>query len=159
MGAAGSASKLAHRRDLVTEQRGDAMIFRDEIAALCDAHDRMMAGAREAERSAYVQRNDSGNDLIFKDNEDALVTAAAPALDGFIDDGPPFDEAQSETLAHLINELRAEWHRDHAVEIAELRGQVSALLTLLGKSNNLLYSKTADVIDLPDWRRKRRDVA
>jgi hypothetical protein len=57
-------------------------------------------------------------------------------------------------LARTLNELRDEWRRDHAVEIAELRGQISALLTLLGKSFNVPDVKSADVVELPNWRER-----
>src|SRR5262245_59878498 len=69
--------------------------------------------------------------------------------------------AQSDVLARVIAMVqnREQAERDKAIaplkaESAELRGQVSALLTLLGQKS----FKAADVIaDLPNWR--QRDVA
>jgi hypothetical protein len=67
-----------------------------------------------------------------------------------------FTEAQADAIAYVIVELRKEWReeRDEAIAplkavIAELKGKVDALLTLLGQRS----FKAADVIDLPDWRK------
>jgi hypothetical protein len=71
-----------------------------------------------------------------------------------------FTEAQSDVLAHVIAELRKQWReeRDAAItplkaEIADLKGKFDVALTLLGQKE----FNTADVIDLPDWR--KRDAA
>ena len=72
-----------------------------------------------------------------------------------------FTEAQMDTLAVVLNELRKEWQRDHAVEIAELRGEVRALLAIVGKNTGgSSPPKDADVIDLPaGFIRRRNDAA
>jgi len=131
-------------------------ITREEIRQLCIEHDRFMAEAREAERSAYMQRKHPGGDLVYKTTEDASLPASEPEPEPFYEP-QAFNELQADTLAHLINELRDEWRKDHAVEIAELRGQVSALLTLLGQKmgNVPIDTKTeAEVVELlPNWRK------
>src|SRR5262245_3533449 len=72
--------------------------------------------------------------LLVSTIEDATLPAAQPdagplsehdALRRELIEIAPFNEAQIDTLAHLINQLRDEWQRDHAVEIAELRGPES----------------------------------
>src|SRR5262249_54524267 len=86
----------------------------------------------------------------------ASLPASEPEPEPFYEP-QAFNELQADTLAHLINELRDEWRKDHAVEIAELRGQVSALLTLLGQKmgNVPIDTKTeAEVVELlPNWRK------
>jgi hypothetical protein len=58
----------------------------------------------------------------------------------------------------IIAALERDRERDPLkAEVVELRAKLDMLVAMLGKSNKLLDSK-ADVIDLPDWR-KRSDVA
>jgi hypothetical protein len=90
-------------------------------------------------------------------------------------------EALIDVGGRVIADLRREWRRELEImqaksreiiatlerdrerdplkaEIAELRGRLDMLVALIGKSNNLLDSKAADVIaDLPNWR--KRDAA
>jgi hypothetical protein len=134
------------------------MISKAEIDELCRQHDELMAQAREAERSGYVQRNDPGDGLIFKDNEDAMVPAYTPEPDGF-------SEYQGDVLAHLIVELRDEWETyiDRRIaalqgENAELKGMIGAVLQLLGKRGGDVPKSGGVVELLPNWR-KKRDVA
>ena len=68
-----------------------------------------------------------------------------------------FTEAQGDAIAHVIVELRKQWReeRDEAIAplkavIAELKGKVDALLTLL-------QGAKAEVIGLP--RRRPSDAA
>jgi len=124
---------------------------RRELTELCRIHDRMMAEHAASQRASYVRRNNADDELVLKVMEDATPPAAEPE---------PFNEAQSDVLAHIIaiQQDRECNDREKAIaplkiEIAELRGQVSALLTLLGQKE----FKSAEVIDLPDWR--KRDVA
>jgi len=127
---------------------------RRELAELCRVHDRMMAEHAASERQeALVQKSDAEEELVFKVIEDATPPAPVPEPE-------PFDEVQLDVLARVIAMEQDHEHeeREKAIaplktEIAELRGQVSALLTLLGQKE----FKSADVIDLPDWR--KRDVA
>jgi hypothetical protein len=145
--------------------------FRRELAELFREDDRLRAehddwqARRDAQAKALVQK-----EVLYRvcDNN-----ALAPAT---YQEPEPFNEEQVDTLAHLINLLRAEWRRDIArlarrlrrvdsgkhldkAEIAELRGQVSKLLTVLGSSDQIrrlermeAESKPPEVIDLPDWR-------
>ena len=71
-----------------------------------------------------------------------------------------FTEAQGDVLVQVIVELRKEWReeRDEAIaplkaEISELKGKLEAVLALLGQKE----FKSAEVVNLPNWRRK--DVA
>src|SRR5262249_60536504 len=90
------------------------------------------ASERARERAA-------DDELVFKTMEDATPPAPQPE---------PFDQLQSYVLVQLIVELRKEWRQERDEAIAplkaeivnlkgkrdargELRGQVSALLTLL----------------------------
>jgi hypothetical protein len=123
-------------------------ITKDEIAQLCAAHDRFMAEqASEPMRRLPVSETDAGG-LIFKDyDNNALQPAPQP-------ESEPFDAAQREVLAHVVAQQQDHEYaeREKALaplkqEIAELRGQVSALLTLLGKTE-----KAADIVELPNWR-------
>ena len=80
-----------------------------------------------------------------------------------------FTEAQGDVLVQVIVELRKEWReeRDEAIaplkaeiselkarlDVAELKGKLEAVLALLGQKE----FKSAEVVNLPNWRRK--DVA
>jgi hypothetical protein len=60
-----------------------------------------------------------------------------------------------ETLAYVINELRKEWQRDHAVEIAKLAAKLDVVLQLIKSGNTTTVVKTeTDVVELPNWRRR-----
>jgi len=114
---------------------------RRELRELCRVHDQMMAEQRA---------NDLGEELVFKVMEDAR--SPVPELEP-----EPFTEHQSDVLVQVIVELRKEWReeRDEAIaplkaEIAELKGKVDALLTLL-------QGAKAEVISLP--RRRPTDAA
>ena len=120
-----------------------------------------------------MKKSDHPSGLIFRTTENASLPALPPEPE-------PFDEATStapdffddaerneefaDTMACLINELRKEWQRDHAIQIAELRGHISALLTIVGqKASNVPdenNAKSADIIDLPaGFIRRRNDAA
>jgi hypothetical protein len=114
---------------------------RHELRELCRAHDEMMA-----ERLT----NDPGQEVVFKVTKDARPSLPEPE---------PFTEYQSDVLMQVIVGLRNEWReeRNEAIaplkaEIAELKGKLDAVLTLLEQE-----FKSADVIDLPGWR--KRDAA
>jgi hypothetical protein len=125
----------------------------------------------EAQARALVQRNGGDAGLVLKTTDNALLPAPQPepsyeatsTAPNFFDDIERNEEF-ADTMAYLINELRKEWQRDHAVEIAELRGQVSALLTIVGqKASNVpdenIDAKSADKIDLPAGFIRRRNNA
>src|SRR5262249_20877591 len=136
-------------------RRGEAaMSIRDEIAHLCREHDRLMAehdewmARREAAGSSPMRESEPVLELVFKTIEDATPPAPQPE---------PQPSSDEPSLAYAVKEFAAATSRrfdrlEHAH--AELRGQVSALLTLLG----LKEFKAGEIIDLPDWR-SRRDVA
>jgi hypothetical protein len=121
------------------------MISRDEIRHLCLEHDRFMAEARESLRRS----------LHYDNGAQAAVPVPEPE---------PFDAAQSDVLARLVALVQdgEQAEREKALaerdaRITRLDGKVEALLALLGKSVNLPDLKSADVIDVPNWR--KRDVA
>jgi hypothetical protein len=131
---------MAPRSNVVTWTDDD----RRELRELWRVHDRMIAEARA---------NDPGEELAFKVMKDARPPVPEPEPE-------PFTEYQSDVLAHVIVELRKEWREegDEAIaplkaEIADLNGKLDAVLTFLGQKE----FKSADVIDLPGWR--KRDAA
>ena len=125
-------------------------VSRAEIVALCAEHDRFMAEqASEPIRRPPVSKSDTEG-LVYKDSDNNTLEPAPYA------EPEPFDSEQIDALAHVIAMEQDYEHaeREKALgplkqEIAELRGQVSALLTLLGKTE-----KAADVVELPNWRRR-----
>jgi hypothetical protein len=123
------------------------MIGRDEIRRLCLEHDRFMAEARESLRRSPIRESDPGA-LVYKamDNN-ALV--AAPAADA---------EASDVETLHALNEFSAALVEKFKVlerENAYLRGQLDALLTLIGKSEKFSNMAAHSVVDLPKnfWKR------
>jgi len=94
-------------------------IDRQWLAAIFAEDDRQRAeNARfaeelrqKAERTAYAQKSDPESGLIYRDQQDALVAAAVPAIvPSSASEG--FSEHQRDVIAHLINALRAEWQQD-----------------------------------------------
>jgi len=155
------------------------MISRAELAELFREDDRLRVehrewmAQREAQAQALVQRNSRDAGLVLKTTDNALLPAPQPEPEPF-DEGTStapnfFDDAErneefADTMACLINELRKEWQRDHAIQIAELRGHISALLTIVGqKASNVPdenNAKSADIVDLPaGFTRRRNDAA
>jgi len=136
------------------------MSIRDEIRELCIAHDRFMAEqASEPTRRPPVSETDDPG-LVYKEYDNS-EPASAPRLDAEPSDGDWRDtvaEAMGIVIAETRKEMRAERAAEIAplkTEIAELRGQVSALLTMLGAGDK---AKDASIIALPNWR-KRTDAA
>jgi hypothetical protein len=142
--------------------------LRRELAELFREDDRLRAehddwqAQREAQAQALVRKSEP-EDVLYRvcDN-----IAPAPAT---YREPEPFNEEQADALAHLINLLREEWRTERATEnaerneklsalreqVAELRGTVNALLTLVGKSQGFGNMATDAVIDLPKnfWRK------
>jgi hypothetical protein len=119
---------------------------RDEIKALCVAHDRFMA-EQAAEQASKIGRMsasetdlDGGLGLIFKTVEDAMLPLepAAPELFG----DPERDELFADVMGETIRLLRQEWRAD-----------IAALERRLKRDN------ASKVIDLPSGFWKRKDVA
>ena len=146
------------------------MICKAELDELYRADDKVRAEHRawlaqcEAAASPLVQRNDNAAGLVFKTTDNALLPAPAVDVEAFDDEEPWFNERQLDGLAVVIAELRKEFRQQaeihaarvmtktfeqQAAEIAELRGQLAAVLQLIGQKS----FKAADVIDLPNWRR------
>jgi hypothetical protein len=115
---------------------------RRELAELCRAHDEMMTSA-----ATHTQSDDPA-DLIFKTTEDA-TPAAADAAEPY----PPFGDLMSgiaQGVVALLQGERVKYARridNLEGEIREIKGMLGAVLTMLGQN------KSADVIDLPDWRK------
>jgi len=122
---------------------------RRHLAELIREDDRLRAErASEPIRRGTVSETDADG-LVYRthDNNASLPTPQPDAEADFSDDVD---------LATALDEFsKATVDRFRALERenAELRGKVDALLILLGQKS----FKAADVIDLPDWR--KRDVA
>src|SRR5262249_28452473 len=136
----------AHRR------REAAMsITREEIRQLCIAHDRFMAEqGRETITKAPVSENDEP-DLIFKDFDNGTLQAAAGAADGERDWSGWESwirghlDIEREIIRTVVADVFAERDADMTKlrsEIAELKGRVDVLLSLVTKGG-------ADVVSLP----------
>jgi hypothetical protein len=128
--------------------------IRSEIARLCAEHDRLMAEAHEPVARPPVQKSD-GECLAYRmcENDAPALTAAPPNAELLTDAQV---DALAEVLVHERKLTRAE--RDAVIapltrEIAELRDQVSALLTLLGQRGGDRH-QNGEVIDHPKnfWR-------
>jgi hypothetical protein len=95
----------------------------------------------EGQGSAYTRRgNGAGN---------ALQPAPAPSS---ADEAGDWRDAVAEGIGLACEELRREFERELAVlknENAEIRGMLGAALTMLGKSDTVSHSKSADVHHLP----------
>jgi len=129
-------------------------ITREEIRQLCIAHDRFMAeqASEPIRRPPVSEPDDAG--LIYKEHDNSeRAPAAEPAaatLEGVWSDATV--EALCDILDNVENRMRQEFDRKLAVlegENRELKGMLGATLTLLGQKE----FKTADVVDLPDWKR------
>jgi hypothetical protein len=135
--------------------------MRDEIDRVCRDFDAWIARAKDEAESVYAQRNTPKGGLVFKDNENALVSR--PALEEFDEnyESSSFTELQRDTLAYVISDLRKQWRdeSDQALapiqqELAFLRGQLDVMLRMGGISPAKPRDKSADIVDLPNWRRR-----
>jgi len=140
--------------------------MRDENNRLCRDFDDWIARAKDEAETINAQRNTPKGGLLFRDNQDALVSR--PATEQFDENyqSPNFTDVQLDTIAYVVSALRQETRdeRDQALaplerEIAYLKGQLDAVLRMGGISPaKPRESKSGgSVIDLPNWR--RRDVA
>ena len=140
---------------------------RRELARLCAEHDQMMTeheqwmARREAASGAPVQKSDEPSVLYRVTDNNSLQPApepdAEPSDTGVNFFGDERDEQLIQAIGEVIYELRKEWRAEikaaidkRDTEIAHLRGQVETL-------TRLYAGKSADVVDLPNWRPK--DVA
>ena len=126
-------------------------IDRRELAEFCREHDRMMAEAAEEHRS---QVEDA---LVYKTHEDAQVTVSELPSEESVALFGDWRDVVSEAIgtALALDRQRERTEREDSLaplrrEVVELRGQVSALLTLL-------QGAKADVIGLP--RKRPSDAA
>jgi hypothetical protein len=133
------------------------MISRAELDELYRADDEVRAehaewlARREAQARPFVRKSEDPAGLIFKTVENAPAPALQPDAANFSHD--------DETLYALneFSEAVVERFREIDRENIRLKAQLDVVLQLLGKSDTVSDLKSADVIDLPDWR--RRDVA
>ena len=141
--------------------------MRDEINQVCRNFDQWFERAKDEAESVHARRTVPDGGLVFKDNENALVSRSA-ASEEFDENyqSSSFTEEQRDAIAYALYLTRAEARdeRDQALapierEIAYLKGQLDTLLRLGGVSPaKPRESKSGgSVIDLPNWR--RRDVA
>jgi hypothetical protein len=146
---------------------------RRELRDLMQAHDRMMIedqewmARREAASGAPVQKSDEPA-VLYREHYDSAPASAGAETDewagwnawmrGHLDIERQSIRGELEgTLVRIIVELRKEWREEvtkavaeRDAEIAHLRGQVEVL-------TRLYAGKSADVVDLPNW--KPKDVA
>jgi hypothetical protein len=130
------------------------MIDRRYIDELCAEHDRLMAEAQlngywtpPQKRPTPVVRQKAAP-VVLDDNSAPIAPAPVSTIDE-----PALVAAIGAALARerkLAREAREKEIAPLQTEIAELRGQVTALLTLLGRKDG-----EGKVIDLPQpaWRR------
>ena len=128
-------------------------ITRDEIRALCTAHDRMMAehhewtARREVAGAALLQKSDESA-VLYREHHDN-APAPAPQPDAEPSDGDDelahaidvFAQAVENRLAELDSELVK---RDRKIgelegELREIKGMLGATLTLLGQQKPKLW--------------------
>ena len=148
-------------------------ITRDEIRALCTAHDRMMAenhewmARREAAAASPVQRSNAEGVLYRMGPENAPAPAPQPARPPSDGDTRLFGDERDEWLraamGHVIVEMRKQWRAEiqrRDERISKLETQIEMLVALLGKSDTVSVSK-ASVVDLPRgfWRRTHDNAA
>jgi len=138
--------------------------MRDENNRLCRDFDDWIARAKDEAETINAQRNTPKGGLLFRDNQDALVSR--PATEQFDENyqSPNFTDVQLDTIAYVVSALRQETRdeREQALaplerEIAFLKGQLDVLLKLGGISPTRESKSAGNIIDLPNWR--RRDVA
>jgi hypothetical protein len=136
------------------------MISRAELDELYRADDEARAehaewlARREAQARPFARKSD---DTVENEPRPAGAADAAPS------DGEPLaldvDQIEDALAKVLVLERRRERAERAADvgklerEIAALDGKVDALLTLIGKSEKFTDLKSADVVDLPNWRR------
>jgi len=122
---------------------------RRHLAELIREDDRLRAEhASEAIRRGTVSETDADGLVYRTHDNNASLPAPQPDAEADFSDDVDLATALDEFSKATVDSFRA-LERENA----ELRGKVDALLILLGQKS----FKAADVIDLPDWR--KRDVA
>jgi len=153
------------------------MVSRDEIAHLCAEHDKLMIehdqwlARREAAGAAPVQKSDDLG-LVYKDHDNS-EPAPAPEPDGAETDPwagwnawmrghlaverQAIREELEGTLVEIIVGLRKEWREEVTKAVAERDKEIEHLKGQVEVLTRMFVGKSADVVDLPNWRPK--DVA
>jgi len=132
--------------------------IRDEIAELGREQDILLAehaewmAHREAEREALMRRSDAEAVLYRTSENNAQAPAATTSAFSSADDLDDYTKGIAEFVYRYTAEKLAA--RDRKIE--RLEAKLDAVLTMLGKSHNLLDSKSADVVDLPKNFLRRR---
>jgi hypothetical protein len=107
--------------------------------------------ASEPIRRAPMRENDDGLALVYRTQDDATSPVPEP------EPVPSDTDAAVDNLIETADLIQDQVDRLKRENIA-LKAKLDVVLTLLGKSDTLSNAKAADVIDLPDWR-KRADAA
>jgi hypothetical protein len=144
-------------------------ITREEIRQLCIEHDRFMAEqASETIRRSPVSES-GGAGIIYKEYDNSPLPPAAATAEGEQDwsgweawmaghlavEREHMLDSLAEAMMMLIHQERDTVDRKLAelrAENAELKGMIGTVLRLYAGE-----TKTGDVVDLPDWR--KRDAA
>ena len=144
-------------------------ITREEIRQLCIEHDRFMAEqASETIRRSPVSES-GGAGIIYKEYDNSALPPAAATAEGEQDwsgweawmaghlavEREHMLDSLAEAMMMLIHQERDTVDRKLAelrAENAELKGMIGTVLRLYAGE-----TKTGDVVDLPDWR--KRDAA
>jgi hypothetical protein len=98
----------------------------------------------------------------IKTTENALLSASAPEPEASDKDQDPFGYAVNVFSEEVVKRFDYEERERGRLErdIAYLKGQLDAVLTVLGNSSKRKELKSADVVDLPaGFIRKRNDNA
>jgi hypothetical protein len=111
---------------------------------------------RDMAAASPVRKSEPAAGLVFKTTQN--VQAHTSAQNGAPSDGeayPPFADLRAgicQFVVEFCNRKLAE--RDRKIE--RLEAQVKMLVALLGKSKTVSASesKAADIVDLPDWRKR-----
>jgi hypothetical protein len=121
------------REQLLIDLRANNAVTRERLAAL-EADPIAMADFLAAQNDDFIRKMQS-NELVYKENPDALVPAAAPS---------PFDDpAFFEDIAYIVAELRREFETGDRIlkqRVQELEVQVKDLSEKLSVFNRVAAS-------------------
>ena len=146
-------------------------ITREEIRQLCIAHDRFMAeqASETIRRSPVSESGDAG--IIYKEYDNSALPPAAATAEGQQDwsgweawmaghlavEREHMLDSLAEAMMMLIHQERDTVDRKLAelrAENAELKGMIGTVLRLYAGE-----TKSGDVVDLPNFMRRRNDAA
>src|SRR5215831_11011460 len=137
-----------------------AELFREDDRHQAE-HRQFMASPEARARALLVRKSEPDHGLTYRTTNNAPLSVLAVDSGAFHEEPDPFDDAQLDVLASVINELRKEFEQhtkihavqtlgDHEQMIAQLTGKVDTLIALLGqKSGNVPMGtkRESDVID------------